>query len=159
MKRCSGFRTTIPALLLLVLLAALLLAGMGKKIQVLKIDDPNVALPVSHGDIFFHSYTNSMYGAPVQEKFRIEDGYFRLVHVMTSSAAVLEYLGIEGNDEPIADGTFSEFTIPAASVGNHAILARGTNVPLGTHEGRGGSVRVRILSIPLLAYLAHPVWR
>ena len=158
MTRGSGCRTTALILVPLVFFAALLVAGIGKKVLVLEIEGPNVVLPVSEGDVFLHTYTHSMYGVPVQEKFRIQDGHFRLVHIMTQSDAVLAYLGIEGKDEPNVDETFREFTIPAASVGNHAIRVRGTNVPLGTHEGRGGRVRVSIVSIPVLVYLAHLVW-
>ena len=61
---------------------------------VVKIGSPEVMVPVSEGDVFFRTYMHSMYEVPVSEKFRIEDGHFRLVHVQTQSDAVLAYLGL-----------------------------------------------------------------
>jgi len=155
MTRGARFRATRPALLLLVLLAALVVAGIGKKVLVLEIERPNVMVPVRVGDVFFHTYTQSMYGVPVKEKFRVEDGLFRLVHVTTSSDAALVYLGIEKKDEPNVDATYREFTIPAASIGNHVISVHDEVIPLGTGAERDGRIRVRLVKMSLLAYVAH----
>ena len=67
--------------------------GLWKDLLVVKIGSPEVMVPVSEGDVFFHTYVHSMYQVPVSEKFRIEDGHFRLVHVQTQSDAVLALLG------------------------------------------------------------------
>jgi len=155
MTRGARFRATRPALLFFVLLAALVVAGIGKKVLVLEIGDLGVLVPVRVGEVFFHSYTQSMYGVSVQEKFRIEDGCFRLVHVSTPSGAALAYLGIEKKDEPNVDETFREFTIPAASIGNHALRVHDKEFPLGTAAERDGRIRVRLVKMSLLAYVAH----
>lgn len=154
MRIGHGYRRIAPVLFPLIIFGALVLAGIVKTVLVVEIGSADVVLPVSDGDTVVHSYTNSMYEAAVREKFRIEDGRLKLVHVTTESDAVLSYLGIEGKAEPNVEGTFNEFTIPAASVGNHSIEVRAVNVPLGTHEGRDGRVRVRVLRVPLLEYVA-----
>jgi len=159
MTREARFRATRPALLLLVLLAALVVAGIGKNVLVLEIEDPNVTVTVRVGDVFFHTYTQSMYDVPVKEKFRVEDGLFRLVHVTTSSDAALVYLGIEKKDEPNVDEAFREFTIPAASIGNHVISVDDKEIPLGTRAGRDGRIRVKLVKISLLTYVGRLMWR
>ncbi|MCA1961049.1 MAG: DUF1850 domain-containing protein [Desulfomonile sp.] len=157
MTRGSRFRTGPPALLFFVLPAALLVAGMGKKVLVLEIG--NLEVPVRVGEVFFHSYTQSMYGVPVLEKFRIEDGFFRLVHVSSPSGAALAYLGIEKRDDPNADETYRDFTIPAASIGNHAIRVHDKEIPLETRAGRDGKIHVKLVKMSFLAYVGLLVWR
>ncbi|MBM3301193.1 MAG: hypothetical protein FJY85_14715, partial [Deltaproteobacteria bacterium] len=141
-------------LILLVGLAALLLlAGLSKSVMVLEITNPELVLPVSQGDVLCHSYTHSMYEVPVAEKFIIQDGYLRLVHVMTQSEAALAYFGIEKKGEPNVDSKFLEFTIPAGSIGNHVLTLNRREIPLETREDRDGSIHVRLLKVPLLGYL------
>ena len=112
---------------------------------VLEIGSPEVRVQVKEGDEFFRTYRHSMYEVPVSEKFRIENGYFRLVHVITQSDAVLAYLGLERKDEPNVDRMFTEFTIPAASVGNHVIRLHDREIPLEALHDQDGRIRVRLL--------------
>jgi hypothetical protein len=152
-------RARTLVLLLLSFAAALLAMGLWKDRLVVTVDSPKVMAPVSEGDVFFHTYMHSMYQAPVSEKFRIECGYFRLVHVQTQSDAVLAYLGLEGKNEPNAYGNFREFSVPAASIGDHVLRFRDRDIPLGTREGRDGSIHVELTRVPALAYFARLVWR
>jgi hypothetical protein len=155
----SGSGTRATLLLFLIVAAALLVVGISKTMLVLEVGSPSVIVPVSKGDVFVRTYMHSMYHVPVSEKFRIEDKYFRLVHVMTQSDAVLAYLGVEGKDEPNVDRQLREFTIPAASMGNHVIQVHDRNIPLGTHEDRGGKIHVKLIRMPLLVHFARLVWR
>lgn len=152
-------RTKYLVLLPLFFVAALAALGLSKDHLVVKIGSPEVMVPVSEGDVFFRTYIHSMYQVPVSEKFRIEDGHLRLVHVQTQSDAVLAYLGIERKNEPNVDGKFREFSIPAASIGNHVLRFHDRDIPLGTHEGRNGSIHVKLARVPVLTYFARLVWR
>ena len=52
--------------------------------------------PVLSGSIFSLRHLNSIYDAPVEEAFRVDDqGLIRLQALRTDSAAVLEYYGLE----------------------------------------------------------------
>ncbi len=159
MKRRSARGTRALVLCPLILAAALLTVGLCKTLLVLEIGRPGFLVPVSEGDVFFRTYVHSMYRAPVTEKFRVEGGHFRLVHVMSQSDAVLEYLGLERKDEPNVDRQFTQFTIPAASIGNHMIRLHDRDIPLGTHEDTDGKIRVKLMRVSLLEYVARLVWR
>jgi len=152
-------RTRTLVLLLLSFAAALSAVGLYKDLLVVTIDSPNVMVPVSEGDVLFRTYMHSMYQVPVSEKFRIKYGHFELVHVETQSDAVLAYLGLEGRTEPNAHGKFREFSVPAASIGDHVLRFHDRDIPLGTHEGPDGSIHVKLARVPLLAYFARLVWR
>jgi len=52
--------------------------------------------PVSSGSVFSLTHLNSIYEAPVEEAFRVDDrGLIWLTALRTDSAAVLEYYGLE----------------------------------------------------------------
>ena len=52
--------------------------------------------PVSSGAVFSLTHLNSIYDAPVEEAFRVDDrGLIRLMAIRTACAAVLEYYGLE----------------------------------------------------------------
>ncbi len=152
-------RTRRLILLPILFVAALATAGMWKDHLVVKIGSPEVMVPVSEGDVFFRTYMHSMYQVPVSEKFRIEDGHLRLVHVQTQSEAVLAYLGVEGKNEPNVDGQFTEFFVSAASIGNHVLRFHDRDIALGTREDREGNIKVELARIALFRHLADLVWR
>ena len=155
-RSCARIKELVAVLLILV---AVLSLGCIQNLLVLQIGSPGVLVPVSKGDVFVLSYLQSMYQALVSEKFRIEDRCFRLVHVMTQSDAALEYLGLESKNEPNVDREFKEFTIPAASIGNHALRVHDRDISLGTHEDREGKIHVKLLSVSVLAYIGSLFWR
>ncbi|MFH0824700.1 MAG: hypothetical protein V2B18_18250, partial [Pseudomonadota bacterium] len=141
-RRVKG---TLIVVSLTVLAAAALPAwGIYRDRPVLDIGNGRHLIPVSKGEIFRHSYVQSMYDVPVTEKFQIEDGYFRLIQVVTESDAVLVYLGLERGKEPNDAGRFVEFTIPLGSIGNHVISVPGRDIPLGTGENQTGSTSVKL---------------
>jgi len=152
-------RTKPFVLILTLLLAALGVIALYKPLLVVQIEGLDAVAWVSEGDEFFRTYVHSMYEAPVTEKFRIEDGRFRLVHVQSQSDAVLAYLGIEGKNEPNADETLTEFSIPAASVGKHALRFQDREISLGTGELRDGRIKVKLTRISLLTYFPRLIWR
>jgi hypothetical protein len=147
-------RSGLVGLLALLFVVAFFAVGLCKQVLVVQVDGPNVLIPVSEGEVFFRSYTHSMYQVPVTEKFLIENGHFRLVHVRTQSDAVLAYLGLEGKNEPNADAKVKEFSIPAASIGNHVLRFPHRDLDLGTQEGRDGRIRVKLTRVSLFMYLA-----
>lgn len=158
MKLRSRYGTRAWAPYLLVPATILLLAGLWQSLLVLDIGS-EVELPVSEGDVLVHKYVHSMYQVPVSEKFKIENGYLRLFHVMSTSDAALEYFGLLSRDEPNVDGKFREFTIPSASIGKHVIQVRDREIDLGTHEDRDGSIRVKLTRLPALIYVVRSIWR
>jgi uncharacterized membrane protein len=159
MKSFSGYRIPPLVLVPLLLATALLMVGFCKSVLVLEIGGLGVGELVSPGDVFVVTYTHSMYQAPVHEKFKIEDRQFTLVHVMTQSDAALAYLGIEGKDEPNVNRSLTEFNIPAASMGNYVLKLHDRDIPLGTGAGRKGTIRVRLLRVPLIMYFARFIRR
>jgi hypothetical protein len=150
-------KALVPVLLLLVTVMAMV--GFWKSVLVLEIGGLGFEERVSPGDVFVHTYTHSMYDVPVLEKYRIEDGHFRLVHVTAQSDAALDYLGIDRKDEPNVNLKLREFNIPAASTGHHVIRLHDSDVPLGTGEGRDGTIRVELLKVPLVVYFSRLMWR
>jgi hypothetical protein len=152
-------RRGLVGLLALLFVIAFFAVGLRKQVLVVQVDGPDVLIPVSEGEVFFRSYTHSMYQVPVSEKFLIENEHFRLVHVQTQSEAVLAYLGLEGKNEPNADAKVKEFSIPAASIGKHMLRFPHRDLYLGTQEGRNGSIRVKLTKVPLFMYLARLFWR
>ena len=136
--------------------AVLISVALFPMFQVLEIGngDAKMLLCVSKGDVFAHGYTHSMYGAPVFEKFKIENGCLRLFHVMTESDAVLEYFAIEKKDEPNAHGTFKSFSIPSASIGQHRFTLNGREIPPIT-PNTGSAIPVTLTKVSLMTHF----WR
>jgi len=155
----SGRGAKALLLLLVILAAALLTVGLCKNLLFVQIDNPKALARVSEGDELVHTYTHSMYHALVSERFRIERGHFRLLHVKTDSYAALEYLGLERKEEPNAHGAFTEFSIPAASMGSHMLRLNDRDISLGTDQDRDGRIRVKLVEAPLLVCLASFFWR
>jgi hypothetical protein len=152
--RFCRVKGTLVVVSLTVLAAAVLPAwGICRDRPVLEIGNGRHSIPVSKGEVFRHSYVQSMYDVPVTEKFQIEDGYFRLIQVVTDSDAVLAYLGLERGKEPNAAGRFVEFTVPLGSIGNHVISVSGRDIPLGTGENQTGSTTVKLRMMTWAEYL------
>jgi len=94
------------------------------EVRVLRIGDDGPFFRVINGDVITLRYTHSMYGVPVKERLRVENGHFELFHIETSDAA-LEYFCIESKDESNVKNSLKEFTIPAKSVGRHTLSVQG----------------------------------
>ncbi|MEW6112885.1 MAG: hypothetical protein AB1664_12210 [Thermodesulfobacteriota bacterium] len=154
MTHSSGRGAKALLLFLAILAAALLTVGLCKNLLLVQIDNPEMLIWVSEGDVLVHTYMHSMYQVPVSERFRIERGHFMLFHVKTDSYAALEYLGLQRKDEPNVDEKFREFSIPSASIGNHALRLHDSDIPLGTHQDKEGSIRVKLVEMPALMYVA-----
>ena len=147
------------SLLLSLIVACLLVLGFWKTVLILEIGAPELRLSVHQDDVIVCTYINSIYDVPVSEKLRIEDGHFRLFHVMTQSEAVLAFLGLERKDEPNADLEFKEFTVNAASLGHHVLRVHDRDIPLRSHSDQEGRIHVKLLKAALLTHLTRSVWR
>lgn len=152
MSHLRGYRILYP----LFLLSGLCVIGLSIRIQVLQIGE--VMLPAPVGAVFTHEFTHSMYRVPVSERFRIEDGTFALFHVKTTDAA-LEYYGIERREAGNVSGKFTEFAIPAASIGNHVITMGDRAIPLAPSTEQSGSIHIRLVRRPLLILWLNSLWR
>jgi len=142
-----------------VLAIACLLAGI--RPQVLEIGRAGPHVWVREGDLVSLHYTQSMYGVPVEERLRVEAGRLVLFQVVSSDAA-LEYLGIETHGPHNTSRVLQEFSIPAASVGNHVLCVGDHCIPLAAVPADGGSVLIRLARPPLFTYLIHhlrELWR
>ena len=142
-----------------VLAVACLLAGI--RPQVLEIGRAGPHVWVREGDVVSLHYIQSMYGVPVEERLRVEAGRLVLFEVVSSDAA-LEYLGIETRGPHNASRVLQEFSIPAASVGNHVLCVGDHRIPLAAVPADDGRILVRLARPPLFTYLIHhlrELWR
>jgi hypothetical protein len=141
------------------LAVACLLAGI--RPQVLEIGRAGPHVWVHEGDLVSLHYIQSMYGVPVEERLRVEAGCLVLFQVVSSDAA-LEYLGIETRGPHNASRVLQEFSIPAASVGNHVLCVGDHRIPLAAVPADGGRILIRLARPPLFTYLIHQfreLWR
>ena len=142
-----------------VLAVACLFAGI--RPQVLEVGRSGPHVRVREGDLVSLHYTQSMYGVPVEERLRVEAGRLVLFEVVSSDAA-LEYLGIETRGPQNASRVIQEFSIPAASVGNHLICVGARRIPLAALPADEGRIFIRLTRPPLFIYLIHSfmeLWR
>lgn len=152
--RCRGARWI---LFILPLVAGCLAIGYALRVQVLQIGDCGPVFRVAEGETFSLRYTHSMYGVPVREEFRVEKNYLVLFHVASSDAA-LEYFAIEKREENNVRRALVEFSIPRASVGNHILLLRESEISLRDLAGQDEHVRIGIGQLPVITYVAKHVW-
>ena len=142
-----------------VLAVACLVAGI--RPQVLEVGRSGPHVWVREGDLVSLHYTQSMYGVPVEERLRVEAGHLVLFEVVSSDAA-LEYLGIENRGPQNASRVLQEFSIPAASVGNHELCVGDHRIPLAAVPADEGRINIRLTRPPLFIYLIHSLmefWR
>ena len=92
--------------------------------QVLEVGRTGARIPVRTGEVVTLRYTQSMYGTPVVERLRVEDGRLVLFEVAASDAC-LEYLRIETHGPGNAAVALDRFTVPLDSVGGHVLAVGG----------------------------------
>ncbi len=153
--RCREVRSFRYLALLVVGCVAI---GFVVRVQVLQVGDGGPVFRVAEGEVFSLCYTQSMYGVPVTEKFRVEKGQLTLFHVISSDAA-LEYFGIERKEENNVRRELVEFSIPWASVGKHVLTVKDREIRLGDLSGQGEHIRIRMAEMPIISYVAKRVWR
>lgn len=142
-----------------VLAVVCLFAGL--RPQVLEVGRYGPHIRVSEGALVSLHYTQSMYGVPVEERLRVASGRLVLFEVVSSDAA-LEYLGIETRGPQNANRVIQEFSIPAASVGNHVLCVGDRRIPLAAVPANEGRVVIRLTRPPFFIYLIHSfmeLWR
>lgn len=152
----QGWCQHLLCLVSLIILISIL--GLLVRVQVLAVGSGGPGFRVSEGDTFDLEYTQSMYGVPVRERFRVEKGAFTLFHVVSTGAA-LEYLGIEGRREENVRRRTKEFSVPEGSIGGHVLHVKGRMVSLEKVNCDSGHITVRLERKPLLAFLISHVWR
>lgn len=128
--------------------------ALGVRPQIIEVGRAGPRVWVSEGDVVSLHYTQSMYGVPVEERLRVERGSLILFEVVSTEAA-LEYLGIETRGANNTHRVLQDFSIPAASVGNHVLFVNGRAIPLSSVSSEGGSVRIRLVRQSLLIYLIY----
>jgi hypothetical protein len=126
--------------------------ALGVRPLVLEVGHSGPRIWVREGDLVSLRYTQSMYGVPVEERFRVEEGRLALFEVVSSDAA-LEYLGIENKGAGNAARVLQEFSIPAASVGGHILSAGGRRIALASVPAQDGGIRIRLARQPFIVYL------
>lgn len=139
--------------------AALALAGAAylfglSGTQVLEVGRTGPRIPVGPGDVVTLRYTQSMYGTPVEERLRVEEGRLVLFEVAASEAA-LEYLRIESRGPGNAALALEGFTVPADSVGGHVLAAGGREVALAGVRAEEGRIAVRLARSSRFTALVH----
>jgi hypothetical protein len=140
---------------------ALACAAAGIRPLVLEIGRRGPRIWVQDGDLISLLYIQSMYGVPVVERLRVEDGRLVLFEVASSTAA-LEYLGIETSGPHNVRRVLQEFSILADSVGDHVLHAGERRIPLASVPADEGRILIRLARPPLFVYCNHPLrelWR
>jgi hypothetical protein len=122
--------------------------------QVLEIGRAGPRIPVGPGEVVTLRYTQSMYGTPVEERLRVEDGRLVLFEVAASDAA-LEYLRIESRGPGNAALALEGFSVPANSVGGHVLMAGGREIALATVPPEEGRIAVRLARSSRFITLVH----
>lgn len=153
-----GFRWIKLSCLLTVILALFIVLGLLVQFTVIEISSPERLIRVCESDEMIHSYTHSMYMAPVREKFIIQNGRMKLVSVNTPNVAVLEYFGLNKENTNDLDLVFDSFTIPVASIGGHSITVGNTQVDLWTGTPSSEKIEIRVGKINLFKYLLCLFW-
>ena len=101
------------------------------------------AFPAEAGDGFSLSYIHSIYGAPAEERFVIQnDDRLKLVSVTSPSRAVLEYYGPAAGDPSLVPPVR---TLPliADRVGRRTLNIAGQQIPLYAF-GDGAHLRLQV---------------
>ncbi len=144
-------RTAVVALSVFAGLLASAFAGPSYELIVTREDGQRMwALPVRPGESVVLAYTNSIYGAPTEERLSLTRSGFTLHAVRSTSEAVLAYNGLAA---PYArDGTFyvasasahlSSLVLRIGRTGQQR-LAVGTRVLPLYEAGEGVQVRVEV---------------
>lgn len=111
--------------------------------QVLEVGCAGPRILVGPGDVVTLRYTQSMYGTPVEERLRVEEGRLVLFEVAASDAA-LEYLRIESRGPGNAALALEGFAVPADSVGGHVLAVGGREIALATVPAADGRIPIRL---------------
>jgi hypothetical protein len=128
--------------------------ALGIRPQILEVGKSGLFFWVREGDLVCLHYTQSMYGVPVEERFRVEGGRLVLLEVLSTDAA-LEYLGIETRGAGNANRALREFSIPADSVGDHVLTVGDHRIPLKSALADQHRILVRLVRQPLLIYFIN----
>lgn len=150
MSRSSAIRRGAVAL---ALAGAACLFGLSGT-QVLEIGRAGPRIPVGPGEVVTLRYTQSMYGTPVEERLRVEDGRLVLFEVAASDAA-LEYLRIETRGPGNAALALEGFSVPADSVGAHVLAVGDREIPLAAVRPEDGRVPVRLARSSRFTVFVH----
>lgn len=153
-ERLAGnYRSTRRRILAFALLSVACLS-LGIRPQILEVGRAGLFFWVREGDLVCLHYTQSMYGVPVEERFRVKGGRLALFEIVSSDAA-LEYLGIESRGADNASRVLREFSIPADSVGDHLLTVGVHRILLKSVPADRGRILIRLVRQPLLIYLIH----
>jgi len=106
--------------------------------------------PVSNGSVFSLTHLNSIYDAPVEEAFRVDDqGLIWLKALRTDSAAVLEYYGLEEvSREWIAlSRPLGRLSLIISPLGEMTFRFEKEEIPLSQLLPDGARVEIRVVSV------------
>lgn len=139
-----------------VLIGAFLLSPVSLQaaltLQIVLIDTKQIywERPVSSSSVFSLSHLNSIYDAPVEEAFRVDDrGVIWLKTIRTACAAVLEYYGLEEvSREWIAlSRSVGRISLIITHRGAVTFLFENEEIPLSQLLPDGARVELRAVSV------------
>jgi hypothetical protein len=105
--------------------------------------------PVSSGSVFSLTHLNSIYGALVEEAFRVDDGgRIWLKALRTDSAAVLEYYGLEevSREWITLSRSLGRISLIITSRGEVTLRYANEEIPLSELLPEGARVEIRAVS-------------
>ncbi len=106
--------------------------------------------PVSSGSVFSLTHLNSIYDAPVEEAFRVDDrGVIWLTAVRTDHAAVLEYYGLEevSRDWIALSRPIGRLSLIISTKGEVTFHFENETIPLSQLLADGARVEIRAVSM------------
>lgn len=124
--------------------------------QVLEVGRTGARIPVRTGEVVTLRYTQSMYGTPVVERLRVEDGRLVLFEVAASDAC-LEYLRIETHGPGNAAVALDRFSVPLDSVGGHVLAVGGRELRLAETPAEDGRITVRLTRAARWTTIVHRI--
>ena len=143
----SRVRSLALAVLLLTVAVAIHVGSAARYVRVLTVrtEDGQLfeAFPVVPGDSFSLSYVHSIYGAPAEERFLIDEhDRLRLVAINSASQAVLEYYG-PGAGDPSIVPSVAVLPVIADRIGQRTLEIAGRRLPL-YRFGDGVHLRLQV---------------
>jgi hypothetical protein len=138
---------------------------LSQKVTTLHIGDMDrpraIHIRISPSETFFMFYIHSIYGEPVIEEFKAEQGAIVLKGIRTKSPAVMEYYGFEDMKEfhPMNQRLGAVFLIRRGMGEGQGLIVGDKKIYLSEIGERGDRIQLRLEPMSLGKYLLAVIWK
>jgi hypothetical protein len=138
---------------------------LSQKVTILRVgnmDRPRaIHIKISPSETFSIFYIHSIYGEPVIEEFKAEQGAIVLKGIRTKSPAVMEYYGFEDMKEfhPMNQRLGAVFLIRRGMGEGQGLIVGDKKIYLSEIGERGDRIQLRVESVSLGKYLFAVIWK